>query len=317
MAVFTKVHASDLQSSLKRFSLGQCLRLEGIGAGIENTNYFLDTEEESGRRSWVLTIFENMDSHELPFFVGLTRHLADEGLSVPAPLVDASGDALFKLHGKDAMIVPCLKGAAKVRIQASDCFEVGRWLASMHNAVASFDQQRPLVRDLAWMQTRVSALSASGIPRGDLELLERCVARYAEYRVQLDGCPKGTVHGDLFKDNVLFEGNQVSGVIDFYHACTEGLLFDLAVCANDWVTNPDGTYDSEKMAALLKGYTFEHGWSDQDEEAWPLFLELAALRFWISRLASKYLSGYQQDSVAGETIKEPNELRAILEHLLD
>ena len=317
MAVFTKVLTSDLPPVLERFSLGSCLRLEGIGAGIENTNYFLDTEEADGRRSWVLTIFENMDSHELPFFVDLTRHLANKGLSVPAPLVDASGEALFKLHGKDAIIVPCLKGAAKVGIQARHCFEAGRWLASMHNAVASFVKQRPLVRDLAWMHARERALQASEIPEGDLELLDRCVKRYADYRVQLDACPKGTVHGDLFKDNVLFDGDQVSGVIDFYHACTEGLLFDLAVCANDWVTNSDGTYDDEKMAALLEGYTSEHGWSDQDEKAWPFFLELAALRFWISRLASKYLAGYQQDSVAGETIKDPDELRAILEHLLD
>lgn len=316
MAVFTHVLASDLQASLEQFSLGKCLRLEGISAGIENTNYFLDTEKDGKARSWVLTVFENMASNELPFFVDLTRHLAEQGLSVPAPLVDSSGKALFKLHGKDAMIVPCLSGAAKERVDANDCFEVGRWLASMHNAVASFGKGRPLVRDLSWMQDNLSALQSSDIPSYDLSLLERCVTRYADYRQQLDECPKGIVHGDLFKDNVLFDGGRVSGVIDFYHACTEGLLFDLAVCANDWVTNSDGSYDQALMSSLLKGYTAEHGWSDQDEQAWPLFLELAALRFWISRLASKHLAGYQQESVAGETIKNPDELRGILEHLL-
>ena len=316
MAVFTHVLASDLKAILERFSLGKCLRLEGISAGIENTNYFLDTEKDGKARSLVLTIFENMETNELPFFVDLTRHLAGQGLSVPAPLVDSSGKALFELHGKDAMIVPCLRGAGKEHIDPSDCFQVGRWLASMHNAVASFEGQRPLVRDLSWMQDNLSALRNSDIPKHDLSLLEQCVARYADYRQQLDACPKGTVHGDLFKDNVLFEGEQVSGVIDFYHACTEGLLFDLAVCANDWVTNSDGSYNQALMSSLLEGYTAEHGWSDQDEQAWPLFLELAALRFWISRLASKHLAGYQQESVAGETIKNPDELRGILEHLL-
>lgn len=316
MAVFTHVLASDLQVILDRFSLGECLRLEGISAGIENTNYFLDTAKDGKAHFWVLTVFENMESKELPFFVALTRHLADQGLSVPAPLVDSSGKALFELHGKDAMIVPCLNGVAKEHIAANDCFEVGRWLASMHNAVATFKEHRPLVRDLSWMQDKLSALQTSDIPHHDLSLLEQCIARYSVYRQQLDACPKGTVHGDLFKDNVLFDGEQVAGVIDFYHACTEGLLFDLAVCANDWVTNSDGSYDPALMSSLLKGYTAEHGWSDQDDQAWPLFLELAALRFWISRLASKYLAGYQQESVAGETIKNPDEMRGILEHLL-
>lgn len=317
MAVFTHVLASDLQTILERFSLGECLRLEGISAGIENTNYFLDTEKDGHARSWVLTVFENMNSDELPFFVDLTRHLAEQGLSVPAPLLDTSGQALFKLHGKDAMIVPCLNGTAKQHIEAGDCFEVGRWLASMHNAVATFAGKRPLVRDLSWMQSNLRALQASDIPSSDLAMLEQCITRYADYRQQLDACPKGTVHGDLFKDNVLFDSGQVSGVIDFYHACTEGFLFDLAVCANDWVTNADGSYDQNKMASLIRGYTDVHGWSEQDEQAWPLFLELAALRFWISRLTSKYLAGYQQESVAGETIKNPDELRGILEQLLD
>lgn len=316
MAVFTHVVDSDLNAVLERFSLGHCVRLEGISSGIENTNYFLDTSKDDETRSWVLTIFENMDSHELPFFVELTRHLAEQGLSVPAPLVDSSGHALFTLHGKDAMIVPCLKGAAKVNIETADCFAVGSWLALMHNAIASFPKGRPLVRDLSWMLDNLKRLKVSNIPKSDLALLEHCIERYSGYRDQLDACPKGTVHGDLFKDNVLFSGDRVSGVIDFYHACTEGLLFDLAVCANDWVTNADGSYDDSKMSALLDGYSSEHGWSEQDQRAWPLFLELAALRFWISRLASKYLAGYQQDSVAGETIKNPDELRGILEHLL-
>ncbi|KZY67220.1 hypothetical protein A3742_02515 [Oleiphilus sp. HI0071] len=316
MAVFTHVLAADLTAILERFSLGKCLRLEGISAGIENTNYFLDTQKNGDVTSWVLTVFENMAASELPFFVDLTRHLAEQGLSVPAPLVDSSGRALFQLHGKDALIVPCLSGQAKDQVDLNNCFEVGRWLGSMHHAVGTFGGHRPLVRDLSWMQGKLNALRDSHIARDDLALLERCVARYADYRQQLDACPKGTVHGDLFKDNVLFEGGRVSGVIDFYHACTEGLLFDLAVCANDWVTKSDGRYDRALMSSLLDGYKAEHAWSDQDEQAWPLFLELAALRFWISRLASKYLASYQQESVAGETIKNPDEMRGILEHLL-
>ena len=315
MAVFTQVNPADLVGVIDRFSLGTLERLEGIGAGIENTNYFLDTSKEGATSHWVLTVFENIESSQLPYFVALTRHLADKGLSVPAPLLDEQQRALFQLHGKDAMIVPCLSGNAIKQPNHEQCAEAGRWLARMHNALSDFDQERPLVRDLNWMQENVRQLRESKIPADDMALLELCVVRYSDYREQLMACPQGTVHGDLFHDNALFDGDRLTGVIDFYHACSAGLLFDLAVCANDWTTGAEGDYEPEKLEALVKAYQSERPWTEEERKAWPLFLEVAALRFWISRLSSKYLSGYQQDSVAGETIKNPGEMRDIISQL--
>lgn len=315
MAVFTQVSPSDLVSVIERFSLGSLERLEGIGAGIENTNYFLDTSEGGVTTHWVLTIFENVEADELPYFVDLTRHLAGKGLKVPAPLLDDQQNALFKLHGKDAMIVPCLTGRAIKRPNIEQCSEAGRWLAKMHNALSDFDRHRPLVRDLNWMRDNTQKLRQSKISSSDMSLLDLCVTRYAEYRDQLAECPQGTVHGDLFHDNALFDGDRLTGVIDFYHACSAGLLFDLAVCANDWTTDEAGIYAPEKLDVLVRAYQSERPWTEQEHLAWPRFLEVAALRFWISRLASKYLGGYQQESVAGETIKNPDEMRSIISQL--
>jgi len=316
MAVFTQVSAEELAPHINRFNLGSITRLEGISSGIENTNYFLDTFSQGETRHWVLTIFENMDPVELPFFVSLTQHLANKGLKVPAPLSDANGQALFRINDKDALIVPCLDGRAHVSVSARQCAEAARWLAKMHNAVADFRQSRPLVRDLQWMEGYSEKLEGSSIPPSDLALLRSCIKRYISYRGQLAACPHGIVHGDLFRDNALFLDGEVSGVIDFYHACQAGLLFDLAVCANDWVTDVDGSYNQEKFDALVQAYQAERAWTEAEQEAWPRFLEVAALRFWISRLASKYLEGYQQDSMEGETIKDPDEMRRILEHVL-
>ena len=312
MAVFTQVTQQDLKPVIEQFSLGSVVLLEGIGAGIENTNYFLNTSKNGQLSRWVLTIFEAMESAELPFFVSLTQHLASKGLAVPAALQDSKGHSLFKIQGKDAMIVPCFEGAAKTDMEIEDCAAAGIWLAHMHHAAADFDGDRKLVRDSAWMQEHLNALRNSDMPRDDFALLEECVERYSVYRRELDQCSRGTVHGDLFKDNVLFVDENISGVIDFYHACTEGFLFDLAVCANDWAMTASGRHDSAKLSALVTAYQSEKPWSDAESACWPLFLELAALRFWISRLVSKYLTGYQQESLAGDTIKDPNAMRDII-----
>jgi len=316
MAVFTRVEPQDLQGIVQRFSLGRVVALEGISAGIENTNYFLDTELDGTVTRWVLTVFENMDSQELPFFVALTTHLSNKGMQVPAPCTDKVGDALFKLHGKDAMIVPCFSGRAETDMSHDACRQAGQWLAKMHLAAADFDQTRSSVRNLSWLTKQLNQLQLSTCPAEDLALLSECVNRYTSYKDTLADCPHGVVHGDLFRDNVLFGLGEISGVIDFYHACEEGLLFDLAVCANDWTRNTDGSHDPEKLIALMSGYQLEKPWTKAEHDAWPYFLELAALRFWVSRLVSKYVGGYQQESVAGETIKDPDEMRRILTHFL-
>jgi homoserine kinase type II len=317
VAVFTKVSSNDLSVVLENFGLGKLVDLQEISAGIENTNYFLDTRcmgEET--KYWVLTLFENIDESELPFFSQFTQHLAHAGLAVPAPLKNEQGDSLFRIKGKSAAIVPRLLGADLSDVDEIACAQVGKWLAYMHHAQTDFGSHRPLVRDLDWMERNYQSLSKSKIG-SDLALLRGYINRYKDYRTTLEACPHGTVHGDLFKDNVLFHEGKVSGVIDFYHACHAALLFDLAVTANDWCCLDNGAHDVGRLNALVNAYKGERDWTEIEARAWPYCLEVAALRFWISRLVSKYVGGYQDKSVAGDTIKDPDKMKMILLHLSD
>ena len=180
----------------------------------------------------------------------------------------------------------------------------------MHLSLSKFSQFRPLVRDFKWMAQQKQELK-DVMPNDDFTLLEYFLARYLIYNKELQSCPQGTIHGDLFRDNVLFEQGKVSGVFDFYHACDATLIFDLAVVANDWCT-VDGRYDVDKRQALILAYQSIKPWTEAEANMWESCLELAALRFWLSRLTSFYLPGYQQESVLGETLKDPAEMKAIL-----
>ena len=316
MAVFTEVKPEDLDLILNTFGLGDLIYLEGIHGGIENTNYFLDTQiQGSPVKHWVLTLFENLSDEDLPFFNLFTQHLEKAGLHVPAPLVNSLGESLFRLNGRSAVIVPKLAGSDLKVVDTESCAQVGRWLAKMHSAQADFSLQRPLVRNLAWMETHYAHLKETAVGE-DLVLLRTCIDRYCQHRELLERCPQGTVHGDMFRDNVLFDGGGISGVIDFYHACDATLLFDLAVCANDWCADRHGAYDKHLLDALINAYKEIRAWTDVEEQAWPYCLEVAALRFWISRLVSKYVGSYQHTSIAGNTIKNPDEMKALLLTLL-
>jgi homoserine kinase type II len=140
--------------------------------------------------------------------------------------------------------------------------------------------------------------------------------RYQHYQQELAACPQGIIHGDLFRDNVLFEGSRITGVIDFYHACSDALLYDLAVIVNDWAVNPDGSYIPEKVDSVIRGYEKQRPWNQQEVKSWPYLKELAALRFWISRLNSRYLPGYQSRSLSGDATKNPDEMLRILTQFL-
>ncbi len=321
MAVFTKLDAQTVESLLQGYSIGSLKTLTPISEGIENTNYFLDTLYNADTaaapgsqgivKRWVLTIFENLPKADLPYFCALTAGLAAAGIAVPAPALNRRGEALFELMGKQGVIVPCLSGASVTQPGIAEVEQVGAWLAKMHIAAGQLDLHRPLPRDLNWMRQNTARLAPHLLP-DELVLLEHYVARYAVYADELAKCPQGTVHGDLFRDNVLFEQGRISGVIDFYHACDATLLFDLAVVANDWVTDELGRYRPELMLALTTAYQQQRPWNQYEQAAWAKCLELAALRFWVSRLVSLHLPGYQQRSVSGETIKNPDEMKQIL-----
>jgi homoserine kinase type II len=316
MAVYTILSASDLENILSSYSLGKLQSFEPISSGIENTNYFLKTKREELETDWVLTIFENLEVEALPFFCELTTHLSRAGLSVPAPVRDQVNEFFFSFEGKAGLIVPRLWGDSVVVPSADDCFQVGVYLAEMHLAVRDFPRRRSLERDYDWMEARRDALEGF-VPEADYQLLVDSLARYQAYQFELLECPQGVVHGDLFRDNVLFHEGQVSGVIDFYHACDATLLFDLAVAANDWAVSSDVcaagiVHNTENLRGIITGYQSRRPWTALEERVWPRCLEVAALRFWISRLVSLYLPSYQHGAVSGEVIKDPNEMKRIL-----
>lgn len=286
MAVFTPVSRSDLNDFLSAYALDDVTSFRGIDAGIENSNFFIETAQQE----FVLTLFERLSSEQLPFYLKLMHHLAHAGVACPDPVVARDGSTLQTLHGKPAALVTRLPGEAQMQPNAQHCASVGHALARMHLAAASFQQHQPNLRGLSWWREVVPEMLPK-LPvrlRGLLEeelSVQSTFATSAAYR-QL---PTSAVHADLFRDNILFidtpTGPQVSGIIDFYFAGLDTWLFDLAVTVNDWCTNDDDCrFDQVRLEALLRAYQEIRPVTRQEQSAWPYALRSAALRFWISRL---------------------------------
>ena len=285
MSVFTPVSEAELAQWLRSYSVGTLVALEPIKAGIENTNYFVTTAQ--GR--YVLTLFERLPAEELPFYLGLMAHLARHGIPCPAPIADLSDRYLQRLNGKPAALVTRLPGRSVERPDAAACSALGRLLARMHLAGRSYGAYLENPRGARWW--RVAAREVA--PFLDAEkkaLLEAELAFQAERR--FPDLPRGPVHADLFRDNALFEDARISGVVDFYFAGVDALLYDVAVCANDWcLVDPaaDRRLDTERTAALVAGYHGVRPVEPGERKAWPALLRAAALRFWLSRLYDFHL----------------------------
>jgi len=282
MAVFTPVTLDDLSQWIKQFPLGKALALKGIASGIENSNFFLTTE----RGEYVLTIFENLSFEQLPFYVQLMRHLAERGIPVPAPVANDAGELVVALHGKPAAIVSKLDGSSQMDPQPVHCAEVGTILAKMHLAGRDFPLQQPNLRGLDWWVETVPKV----LPFLDAEtaaLLQSELAFQREFAAgptyaQLE---RGPVHADLFRNNVMFVGERLSGCFDFYFAGWDTWLFDLAVTVNDWCIDLDtGRLDEARVVALTRAYHAVRQFTAADHAAWLPMLRAAALRFWLSRL---------------------------------
>lgn len=282
MAVFTAVTLDDLTQWIKQFPLGQALALDGIASGIENSNFFLTSE----RGEYVLTVFENLDFEQLPFYIQLMRHLAERGIPVPAPVANADGELVVALHGKPAVIVSKLAGSSQMDPQPVHCAEVGAMLARMHLAARDFALSQPNLRGLDWWRATAPAVLPHLSPENarllceEIAVQEECAASAAYARL-----PRGPVHADLFRNNVMFVGDKLSGCFDFYFAGVDTWLFDLAVTVNDWCIDlASGKLDAARVRALLDAYRAVRPFTDDEIAAWPTLLRAAALRFWLSRL---------------------------------
>ncbi len=287
MAVFTPVSRSELERWLAGFDLGALRSHEGIASGIENTNFFVDTE----RGRFVLTLFERLSAEQLPFYLGLMRHLAARRIPCPDPLPDRHGALLSTLNGKPAALVSRLRGAARMDPQATHCAQVGGLLARMHLAAADYPGSLPNLRGLPWwVQTAPQVAPFLSAPLA--EMLDRELAEQQRFGASdlYRALPRGPVHADLFRDNVLFDGDALGGVIDFYFAGCDTWLFDLAVTCNDWcIDDATGAFDPARLAAMLDAYVEVRAPEAAEREAWPLMLRAGALRFWLSRLFDLHL----------------------------
>jgi homoserine kinase type II len=285
VSVYTPVSETELSAWLQRYSIGRLAALEPIKSGIENTNYFVTTSQ--GR--YVLTLFERLPAAELPFYLDLMAHLARHGIPSPAPIADLSDRYLGELNGKPAVLVTRLGGKSVERPGVAECSELGVVLARMHLAARSYSAYLDLPRGPKWWREAARDV-APYLDASQAALMEKELAFQAEQR--FPDLPRGPVHGDLFRDNALLEGGRISAVFDFYFAGVHCLLYDVAVCANDWcLVDPqsDGRLDRARLQALLGGYASQRPFTAAERAAWPAMLRAGALRFWLSRLHDLHL----------------------------
>lgn len=287
MAVFTPLSLADVTPWAEQFPIGQVRSLEGIASGIENSNFFLTTD----RGEFVLTIFEKLSFEQLPFYLNLMRHLAEREVRVPAPIASHDGEILHTLQGKPASVVTRLRGQWQPSPQAVHCRAVGAMLARMHLAAQDYPLYQPNLRGLNWWrETTPIVLPYLDEDTGHLLKAEMHFQEAFAASPTYHALPNGPIHADLFRNNVMFDGEELTGFFDFYFAGCDTWLFDVAVTVNDWCIDLDtGATDPLRVRAMLDAYHAVRSFTAAEKEAWPAMLRAAALRFWLSRLYDFYL----------------------------
>lgn len=281
MAVYTDISNEALDEFLADYDIGPALSLKGIAEGVENSNYLLATE----RGRFILTIYERRVAQaDLPFFLGLMDHLAAKGFPCPTPVHGRDGVALRRLAGKPAAIVTFVDGMSLTRPRPEQCRDLGRVLARLHEAGRDFPMRRanalgPADWPALWRDLRVKADELNQGLAGDID---DALAAMDDWP---SGLPIGVIHADLFPDNVFFLDGRVTACIDFYFACTDILVYDIAVCLNAWCFEADGSYNLTKGQALLAGYGEVRALNADERAALAILARGAALRFFLTRLA--------------------------------
>ena len=282
MAVFTSVSLDELASWITQFDLGKAHAIKGISSGIENTNFFITTD----RGEYVLTVFEKLTFEQLPFYLNLMRHLAERGVSVPAPIANREGAIVNTLHGKPAAIVTKLHGDCQLTPQPVHCAAVGAMLARMHVAAQDFPIRQPNLRGIDWWN-ETAPVVMQYLSDSDKQLLTSEMAFQNAFAASdtFRQLQSGPIHADLFRNNVMFDGEQLSGFFDFYFAGCDTWLFDVAVTVNDWCIDLEsGKLDTARVRAMLDAYHRERPFTAAEQSSWQTMLRAGALRFWLSRL---------------------------------
>ncbi|WP_374639897.1 homoserine kinase [Hydrogenophaga sp.] len=295
MAVYTEVPFGEAAALAEKLGLGTLTELRGIQGGIENTNYFITCVTDGVAREHVLTVFERLGVDQLPFYLRLMQHLARKAIPVPGPVADGSGEILHTVQGKPAAVVEKLRGRSELSPTADHCQAVGDMLARMHLAGQDFGLQQPNLRGLPWWNETVPVVVPHlASSQRDLLTAELAYQNHVASLPAYSALPRGPIHADLFRDNVMFEEGRLSGFFDFYFAGCDTFLFDLAVCLNDWCIvhaegDDDGQHDETRAQAMLAAYQAVRPLTSAERQLLPAMLRAGALRFWLSRLWDWYL----------------------------
>ena len=301
MSVYTIIELDELENFLTHYSLGAVVHYEGINAGIENTNYFVTSENGE----FVLTIFEEISFDVLPYYLSFMAHLSDHGMPTAHPIADLDGNYVRILKNKPAAIVRRLEGNNVLTPTDSHCAAVGHALAQIHVLGESFTGSLDNPRGINWAES-TAALVMNALPNDEQQLLKEEII----YRKQIPNAslPTGVIHADLFRDNVMFKLHALTGIIDFYYACNDYFLYDLAVTVNDWCSTDTSEFNTESYRALINAYSSVRNFEQSEIDAWQYMLRAAALRFWLSRLKDKL---FPKDGEITH-IKDPSVFKNIL-----
>jgi homoserine kinase type II len=286
MSVFTPVSIDDARAFIATYDVGEIIDFQDIAAGVENSNFFVTTT----RGRYVLTLFEKIPRDDLDFYMGLMAHLHGKNIPCASPIRNRDGTILSTLHEKPAALVARLRGGDIAHPTIVECDRVGAALAHMHEAAADFSLPMANWRGLAWWRREAVGLEALA-SSSEVALLKSEVAYQSEFdHLHL---PRGIVHADLFRDNILWdEADHTPQMIDFYFACHEQLLWDVAITVNDWCVDfavyPNAKLHDDKTRALLAGYASVRAFTPAERAAWPQMLRAAALRSWLGRLGYYY-----------------------------
>jgi homoserine kinase type II len=277
MSVYTSVSRAELEAFLQHYPLGELVDFEGITAGIENTNFFVTTTQGD----FVLTLFEVLQKDDLPYYLQLMAYLNEHDIPCAHPVADDQNQYVHVLNGKPATIMQRLQGQSVLQPDEQHCRAMGETLARMHLAGKGFPLRLANSRGEQWRQTLGKQLLPM-INEPDARILQQELDDQASQPHH--GLPGGAIHADLFRDNALFMDHRVSGIVDFYNACDDDLIYDVAITVNDWCVDQNGSLVFARAAALCHAYHAVRPLCEGERRAWPLMLRRAALRFWLSRL---------------------------------
>lgn len=281
MAVYTDINENDLEKYLAHYEIGSLLSYKGIAEGVENSNFFLQTT--SGK--FILTLYEKrVNEKDLPYFLGLMEHLNQHGLKCPLPLAQKNGSTLGKLSGRPAAIITFLEGISLKAPMVDHCFELGQAMAKLHLAGSSFKHSRKnslSVDDWQPLWEKTSRYKSDIVDACGHDISTELEVLLASWPKDL---PSGVIHADLFPDNVFFIDGKFTGLIDFYFACNDALVYDLAIAINAWCFEENSTYNCHKTSKMIEGYSSMRPLNEAEKKALPILCKGAAMRFFLTRL---------------------------------